>query len=325
MDLPPLHVILASPRGFCAGVRRAIEVVEQALLKYGAPVYVRHEIVHNRHVVEKLEHQGAVFVDKLSQVSASAPVIFSAHGVPKTVPSEARRRGMLFIDATCPLVSKVHNEAARFHEQGREILLIGHRGHPEVIGTMGQLPPGAVLLIQTAEDAANFKPRNKDRLAYLTQTTLSVDDTSDIVCILKRRFPSIEGPCRGDICYATSNRQDAVKAICNRCDVMLVVGSQNSSNSLRLVEVAEREGCRTTRLIEEVGDIDWSLLENAKVLGLTAGASTPEQLTENVIQALRTRFALSIEQISTTQENVAFNLPRMLAEERWLGKSAQLR
>ncbi len=311
---PRLTVYLASPRGFCAGVDRAIQIVEQALLKHGKPVYVRHEIVHNRHVVERLEKMGAVFVDELEDCPDDRPVVFSAHGVPKSVPAEARARNMIYLDATCPLVSKVHIEAERHFEQGREILLIGHKGHPEVIGTMGQLPEGAITLIQTEEDARTCPVTDPENIAVVTQTTLSVDDTAGILDILKRRFPGLSLPHKEDICYATTNRQAAVKAIAPKCDVLLVIGGQNSSNSLRLVEVARRAGARQAALIASAERIDWALLDGIQSLGLTAGASAPEYLTEGVLDALRARFDIVIEPVEVTREDIVFRLPRSLRE-----------
>jgi len=311
MTLPSLSVLVANPRGFCAGVDRAIKIVELAIERFGAPVYVRHEIVHNRFVVETLQAKGAVFVDELDEVPEGVPVIFSAHGVPKSVPAEAERRRMLYVDATCPLVSKVHREAERHSAQGRHILMIGHAGHPEVIGTMGQLEEGAISLIETAEDARTIEVQNPENLAYITQTTLSVDDTAEIVSILQERFPALEGPKKEDICYATTNRQDAVKAIADRAQLVLVIGAPNSSNSLRLVEVAERCGARA-RLVQRAGDIDWSWFEGVACVGITAGASAPEVLVEEVIGALGTRFTLAIEHVTTTTEDIEFKLPRAL-------------
>ncbi len=311
---PPLTVLLAAPRGFCAGVDRAIQIVEQALMKWGAPVYVRHEIVHNRHVVSRLERLGAVFVDELHECPADRPVVFSAHGVPKSVPAEAERRDMIYVDATCPLVSKVHVEAERHHAAGRAILLIGHAGHPEVVGTMGQLPDGAIALIETVADAESFAPRDPANLALVTQTTLSVDDTAEIVATLRRRFPDIAEPHKEDICYATTNRQEAVKAMAARCGLVLVLGAPNSSNSMRLVEVAERAGAKAAQLIQSVSDIDWDAVDAAGTLGLTAGASAPEDLVEAVIAAVRARGPVRVEEISVTSENIVFKLPRVLAD-----------
>ncbi|MCW5728363.1 4-hydroxy-3-methylbut-2-enyl diphosphate reductase [Parvibaculum sp.] len=312
-DKPPLTLLLANPRGFCAGVDRAIQIVEMAIEKFGAPVYVRHEIVHNRFVVESLERKGAVFVEELDEVPAGARVIFSAHGVPKSVPAEAETRELFYLDATCPLVSKVHVEAERLHERGLEILLIGHAGHPEVIGTMGQLPEGAVKLIETAADAEAFTPKDAAKLAFVTQTTLSVDDTAEIVAVLRRRFPAIAGPHKEDICYATTNRQEAVKAIAPRADAMLVIGAPNSSNSMRLVEVAERAGCAYAALVQRAADIDWQALGLPATVGLTAGASAPDVLVEEVIAAFRQRFEVTVEDVPVRRESVQFKLPRALA------------
>jgi 4-hydroxy-3-methylbut-2-enyl diphosphate reductase len=312
-EKPHLTLLLAAPRGFCAGVDRAIRIVELALGKFGPPVYVRHEIVHNRFVVERLERMGAVFIDELDQAPDDARVIFSAHGVPKSVPEEARRRNLIYVDATCPLVSKVHMEAERHYRAGHEIVLIGHAGHPEVEGTMGQLPDGAITLIETVEDAAAFTPADPARLAYITQTTLSVDDTAEILGVLKRRFPAIADPHKEDICYATTNRQEAMKAIAHRADVVFVIGAPNSSNSMRLVEVAKRAGAKQAALIQRANDIDWALVEGAKIVGLSAGASAPEVLVEEVIAAFRERFDLKLDEDAVTYENVAFNVPRALA------------
>jgi 4-hydroxy-3-methylbut-2-enyl diphosphate reductase len=312
---PPLKILLAAPRGFCAGVDRAIKIVELALKKFGAPVYVRHEIVHNRHVVDSLRAKGAIFVEELDEIpDTEAPVIFSAHGVPKSVPTDARRRNLFYLDATCPLVSKVHTEARIHHEEGLEIVLIGHAGHPEVIGTLGQLPAGAATLVETPEDARAFTPRNPDRLAYITQTTLSVDDTAEIVSILRERFPVIVGPRKEDICYATTNRQAAVKAIAPRCDALIVVGAPNSSNSLRLVEVSERAGCPRSVLLQRGRDILWADFDGIGTLGITAGAAAPEELVDEIIDAFRDRFDVSVESVVTTEERVAFNVPRELRE-----------
>jgi 4-hydroxy-3-methylbut-2-enyl diphosphate reductase len=312
---PALSVFLAAPRGFCAGVDRAIQIVELALAKFGAPVYVRHEIVHNRYVVESLKAKGAVFVEELNEIpETDQPVIFSAHGVPKSVPLAAKSRNLFAIDATCPLVFKVHMEASRHHAEGRKIVLIGHAGHPEVEGTTGQLPTGAVTLIETPADAESFEPEDASRLAYVTQTTLSVDDTASIVAILKRRFPSIVGPHKEDICYATTNRQAAVKAIAGKVGLTLVVGAPNSSNSLRLVEVAERAGCPKAILIQRAEDIPWDAFAGVTAVGVTAGASAPETLVDEVIDALRQRFDIAIEQVTTASERIAFNIPRELRE-----------
>ena len=313
--LPPLTVLLAAPRGFCAGVDRAIQIVELALKKFGPPVYVRHEIVHNRFVVEELRRQGAIFVEELHEIpDTSAPVIFSAHGVPKSVPAAAKSRQMFFLDATCPLVSKVHVEAERHHAQGLEIVLIGHAGHPEVIGTMGQLPDGTVSLIETVADAERFCPRDPGKLAFITQTTLSVDDTAEIVRVLNRRFPQIVGPHKEDICYASTNRQAAVKAIAPRSDCVLVVGAPNSSNSLRLVEVAERSGCPKALLVQRASEMPWDVIGTPRTLGISAGASAPEVLVDEMIAALRTRFDVTVETVKTAEERIAFNVPRELRD-----------
>ena len=310
--LPPLELLIAAPRGFCAGVDRAIRIVELAIEKFGAPVYVRHEIVHNKYVVDTLKAQGAVFVEELDEVPDDAPVVFSAHGVPKAVPNKATERGLTWLDATCPLVSKVHRQAERLSEQGRHILFIGHAGHPEVIGTLGQLPDGAMTLVETMDDVAALAPADPGNLAFLTQTTLSVDDTAEIVEALKVRFPTIHGPRGEDICYATSNRQAAVKAIAHECDAMLVIGAPNSSNSVRLVEVAEREGARA-RLVQRAEDIDFDWIEGVKILGITAGASAPEVLVREVVAQLATRYAISEREITTTVERMSFKLPHGLA------------
>lgn len=310
---PPLRILLAAPRGFCAGVDRAIQIVEKALEQYGPPVYVRHEIVHNKYVVESLRAKGAVFVEELDEIpDGDAPVVFSAHGVPKAVPSEARRRKLFFLDATCPLVSKVHVEAERHHAEGREMVLIGHAGHPEVIGTMGQLPEGAVSLIETVADVAAFSPKDPARLAYITQTTLSVDDTAEIVQALRKRFPLIAGPHREDICYATTNRQASVKAIAGDCDAVIVVGAPNSSNSKRLVEVAERSGTKLSMLIQRADEIPWEKLFGVGTVGITAGASAPEVLVDEIIDAFKARFDATVETVTTAAETITFNLPREL-------------
>ena len=314
-DRPPLTIYLAAPRGFCAGVDRAIQIVELALAKYGAPVYVRHEIVHNRYVVESLKAKGAIFVEELDEIpDTEAPIVFSAHGVPKAVPEAAQARNLFYLDATCPLVSKVHVEAERQFGEGREILLIGHAGHPEVIGTTGQLPPGTVHLIETAEDALAFVPRDSDKLAVITQTTLSVDDTKEILSVLKKRFPGMITPRKDDICYATTNRQEAVKRIAPSCDRMIVVGSPNSSNSLRLVEVAERAGCPYAVLIQRAAEIDWRIFNGIVRLGVTAGASAPEVLVDEIIDAFKARFEAKVETVTSAQESIAFKLPRELRE-----------
>ncbi|SHI85407.1 4-hydroxy-3-methylbut-2-enyl diphosphate reductase [Wenxinia saemankumensis] len=314
MTLPPLTIHLAAPRGFCAGVDRAIKIVELALQKWGAPVYVRHEIVHNRYVVDDLRAKGAVFVEELEECPGDRPVVFSAHGVPKAVPAEAARREMIAVDATCPLVSKVHIEAARHAEEGRQLVMIGHAGHPETIGTMGQLPPGEVLLVETPADVATLDVRDPGRLAFVTQTTLSVDDTADVVEALRARFPAIEGPHKEDICYATTNRQGAVKAMAPDCDALLVVGAPNSSNSKRLVEVARKAGCPYAQLVQRAGDIDWRALEGVRSIGLTAGASAPEVLIDEVIDAFRARYEVETRLVETAVERVEFKVPRILRE-----------
>jgi 4-hydroxy-3-methylbut-2-en-1-yl diphosphate reductase len=312
---PPLTILLAAPRGFCAGVDRAIQIVELALQRFGAPVYVRHEIVHNRTVVEELRAKGAIFVEELDEIpDTEAPVVFSAHGVAKSVPEAAARRNLFHLDATCPLVSKVHVQVEQQNGRGLETLLIGHAGHPEVVGTMGQLPDGSMTLIETAADAEALVPRDPERLAYVTQTTLSVDDTRDIITILQRRFPTIAAPRKNDICYATSNRQDAVKAIAPRADALLVVGAPNSSNSVRLVEVAQKAGCANATLVQTVRDIPWERLTNLRSLGLTAGASAPEHLIQEIIAAFRDVYDVSVETITMATENVTFKLPRALQD-----------
>jgi len=310
---PELKLLLAAPRGFCAGVDRAIQIVEEALGKWGAPVYVRHEIVHNAHVVSRLEALGAVFVDELDECPDDRPVIFSAHGVPKSVPAEAAARRMIYVDATCPLVSKVHVEAERHFRAGKEIVLIGHAGHPEVEGTMGQLPDGAMTLVETVEDAEAFTPRNPANIAFCTQTTLSVDDTAEIVATLQRRFPEIAAPHKEDICYATTNRQEAVKAMAGEADLVLVIGAETSSNSKRLVDVALRAGARAAHLVASAKDIDWAWLDGVSTLGLTAGASAPEDLVQGVITACGARFNVAVEEVTVTREDVVFKLPRVLA------------
>ncbi|KAA2315661.1 4-hydroxy-3-methylbut-2-enyl diphosphate reductase [Pseudooceanicola sediminis] len=312
MTKPPLTLYLAAPRGFCAGVDRAIKIVEMALQKWGAPVYVRHEIVHNKFVVDSLRDLGAVFVEELDECPPDRPVIFSAHGVPKAVPAEAARREMIYVDATCPLVSKVHIEAERHAEAGLQIIMIGHAGHPETIGTMGQLPDGEVLLVETEADVATLRVRDPAKLAFVTQTTLSVDDTAGIVTALHARFPAITGPHKEDICYATTNRQDAVKAMAGRIDAMLVVGAPNSSNSRRLVEVAARQGCPYAQLVQRATDIDWRALIGIRAIGITAGASAPEILVDEVIAALHARFEVTEELVETAKENVEFKVPRVL-------------
>ncbi|MBL8562083.1 MAG: 4-hydroxy-3-methylbut-2-enyl diphosphate reductase [Gemmobacter sp.] len=312
MSLPPLTLYLAAPRGFCAGVDRAIKIVEMALQKWGAPVFVRHEIVHNKFVVDSLKALGAVFVEELDEVPDDRPVIFSAHGVPKSVPAAAAAREMVFVDATCPLVSKVHIEAERHHENGLQMVMIGHAGHPETIGTMGQLPEGEVILVETVADVANVTPRDPARLAFITQTTLSVDDTIDIIAALRARFPAIIGPHKEDICYATTNRQAAVKAIAHKIDALLVIGAPNSSNSRRLVEVGRANGCAYAQLVQRASDIDWRALEGIRAIGITAGASAPEVLVNEVLDAFRSRFATTVELVETAQENVEFKVPRIL-------------
>ena len=315
-EKPPLRIFLCAPRGFCAGVVRAIDAVERALVKYGAPVYVRHEIVHNKYVVESLRRKGAVFVEELTEVpDGDRPVIFSAHGVPKAVPAEAGRRNLFAIDATCPLVTKVHREAMVHFKRGRQIVLVGHRNHPEVIGTMGQLPAGAVTLIETPQDARHFQPRDANSLSYVTQTTLSVDDTAEIVAILRERFPAIVGPHKEDICYATTNRQEAVKRTAPKVEAMIVVGAPNSSNSQRLREVAERSGCRATALVQGAEEIDWSRFGAIKSLAITAGASAPEVLVEEIIDAFAQRYAIEVDTVSTAEESVFFPLPRELRDD----------
>ena len=314
MTKPPLTLYLAAPRGFCAGVDRAIKIVEMALEKWGAPVYVRHEIVHNKYVVDGLRAKGAVFVEELQDCPDDRPVIFSAHGVPKAVPAEAAKREMIYVDATCPLVSKVHIEAARHHDNGLQMIMIGHEGHPETIGTMGQLPEGEVLLVETVEDVATVEVRDPERLAFVTQTTLSVDDTIDIVAALQARFPKIVGPHKEDICYATTNRQEAVKVMAPKCDAMLVVGAPNSSNSKRLVEVGSKAGCAYSQLVQRAPDIDWRSLDGIASVGITAGASAPEELITEVIDAFRDRYDVTVEMVETAVENVEFKVPRVLRE-----------
>ncbi len=310
--MAPLTIRLSAPRGFCAGVDRAIHIVEEALNKWGAPVYVRHEIVHNAHVVEALKAKGAVFVEELDECPDDRPVIFSAHGVPKSVPEEAANRQMIYVDATCPLVSKVHVEAQKHHDAGKDILLIGHKGHPEVIGTMGQLPDGVIRLIETPEDAEKISVENPSNLAFATQTTLSVDDTAEIIEVLQRRFPGISAPHKEDICYATTNRQEAVKAMADGADLVLVIGAENSSNSKRLVDVALRSGAKASKLIASVDFVDWSWFDGVSVLGITAGASAPEILVDELIDACKKRFGATLEEIKVTDENVTFKLPRVL-------------
>lgn len=314
-DKKPLKILLCAPRGFCAGVDRAIQIVELALQKFGSPVYVRHEIVHNRYVVDNLKAKGAIFIESLNEIDDSqAPVIFSAHGVPKSVPEEATRRNLFYLDATCPLVSKVHVEAQRHFEKGLEIILIGHGGHPEVVGTMGQLREGAVRLIETAEDAKAFTPEDPERLSYITQTTLSVDDTQEIVDILCDRFPNIAGPHKGDVCYATTNRQEAVKQVAPQCDCVIVVGSPNSSNSQRLVEVAKRSGCELAFLVQRADVIPWADIGEIGTLGISAGASAPEILVDEIIETFSARYDISVEAVTTAEENISFNLPHALRD-----------
>ena len=316
MNTEKRTLLLAAPRGFCAGVDRAIQIVERALEKYGAPVYVRHEIVHNRFVVENLEKKGAVFVDELKDIPKDVPVIFSAHGVAKSVPAEAENRKMFYIDATCPLVSKVHREAERHERDDKEIILIGHRGHPEVIGTMGQLAEGKITLVETADEAWAFVPKQPGKgLAYLTQTTLSVDETREIVGILKERFPDIESPRKEDICYATTNRQAAVKILAERCEGLLVIGAPNSSNSMRLVEVAEKSGCAEVAMVQRASDIPWERFSHIGTIGITAGASAPETLVEEVVDAFSRRYEVFVEEIVTNQEQVVFKMPKILERE----------
>ena len=314
MTTDKLDIFLAAPRGFCAGVDRAIKIVEMALEKWGAPVYVRHEIVHNKFVVDGLREKGAIFVEDLDECPDDKPVIFSAHGVPKSVPAAAKAREMVFVDATCPLVSKVHIEAERHHNSGLQIVMIGHAGHPETIGTMGQLPHGGVLLVETVEDVAHLSVNDPSKLAYVTQTTLSVDDTSDVVTALQKSFPEIVGPHKEDICYATTNRQSAVKEIAPNVEALLVVGAPNSSNSKRLVEVASKAGCPYAQLIQRASEIDWRALEGVKAIGITAGASAPDVLITEVIDAFKARFDTTIKTVETAQENVNFKVPRILRE-----------
>jgi 4-hydroxy-3-methylbut-2-enyl diphosphate reductase len=310
----PLTVYLAAPRGFCAGVDRAIKIVEMALTKWGAPVYVRHEIVHNKYVVDGLKAKGAVFVEELDDAPSDRPVIFSAHGVPKSVPAEAERRNMIFVDATCPLVSKVHIEAQRHFENGLQMIMIGHKGHPETVGTMGQLPDGEVLLVETSEDAAQIQVRDPARIAFVTQTTLSIDDTAGIIAVLQGRFPAIVGPHKEDICYATTNRQAAVRAIAPHVDAMLVVGAPNSSNSRRLVEVGHNAGCAYVQMVQRAEEIDWRALDGISNIGITAGASAPEILVNEVIDTFRSRYDVTVEAVETAIENVEFKIPRVLRQ-----------
>jgi len=314
MSNPQLTVYMAAPRGFCAGVDRAIQIVEMALEKWGKPVYVRHEIVHNKYVVDELKSKGAIFIKEVNEAPVDRPIIFSAHGVPKSVPLEAQRREMIYVDATCPLVSKVHIEADRHFENGLQIVMIGHAGHPETIGTMGQLPDGGVLLVENTEDVKNLTVRDPNKLAYVTQTTLSIDDTAEVVEALKVRFPAIVGPHKEDICYATSNRQAAVKEIAPDVDALLVIGAPNSSNSQRLVEVAKKAGCKNSQLVQRATEINWDKLMDIKSIGITAGASAPEILINEVIDALKERFEVKTNFVETATENVNFKVPRILRE-----------
>jgi len=314
MTKPALDIYLAAPRGFCAGVDRAIKIVELALEKWGPPVYVRHEIVHNKYVVDGLRDKGAIFVEELSECPDDRPVIFSAHGVPKSVPAEAQAKNMVYVDATCPLVSKVHIEAERHHENGLQIIMIGHKGHPETIGTMGQLPEGGVLLVESTKDVENLIVRDPSKLAYVTQTTLSIDDTAEVVEALKTRFPTIVGPHKEDICYATSNRQAAVKEIAPEVDALLVIGAPNSSNSQRLVEVAKKAGCENSQMVQRAAEINWNSLMNIKSVGITAGASAPEILVNEVVDALKERFEIKTHLVETATESVNFKVPRILRE-----------
>ena len=311
---PKLKIYLAAPRGFCAGVDRAIRMVELALEKWGAPIFVRHEIVHNKYVVDKLRAKGAIFVEDLSDCPTNRPVIFSAHGIPKSVEKEANNRNMIYVDATCPLVSKVHNEAERHFSKGRQMIMIGHKGHPETVGTMGQLPIGEVLLVETIDDVQRIKPKDNSNLAFITQTTLSIDDTSDIITALKSRFPNIVGPGKEDICYATTNRQSAVKEIASKTKTLLVIGAPNSSNSNRLVEVGLKAGCAISSLIERASEIDWALYKNISSIGLTAGASAPDNLVDEVIEAFNERFDTTLELVETAVENIEFKVPKILRD-----------
>ena len=314
MSNPQLTIYMAAPRGFCAGVDRAIQIVEMALEKWGKPVYVRHEIVHNKYVVDELKSKGAIFIKEVNEAPVDRPIIFSAHGVPKSVPLEAQRRDMIYVDATCPLVSKVHIEADRHFENGLQIVMIGHAGHPETIGTMGQLPNGGVLLVENTEDVKNLSVRDPSKLAYVTQTTLSIDDTAEVVEALKVRFPAIVGPHKEDICYATSNRQAAVKEIAPDVDALLVIGAPNSSNSQRLVEVAKKAGCKNSQLVQRATEINWDKLMDIKSIGITAGASAPEILINEVIEALKERFEVKTNFVETATESVNFKVPRILRE-----------
>ena len=308
-----IKILLSAPRGFCAGVERAIEIVEKSIKKYGAPVYVRHEIVHNKYVVDDLKNKGAIFVEELEEIEdRSRPVIFSAHGVPKKIPEDAKNYNMTYVDATCPLVSKVHREAENLHKAGYHLILIGHQNHPEVIGTMGQLPNGSIDLIQNEDEAKKYKTKNLDKISYVTQTTLSVDDTKDIIKILKERFPNIKEPQKDDICYATTNRQMAVKNIAKKCDLFFVIGSRNSSNSVRLVEVAKKSGCQNSLLIHSQSEIPYELIENSNTIGISSGASAPEILVDNFISSLKKRFTVNIDEVEIIKENVVFKAPKKL-------------
>jgi len=308
-----IKILLSAPRGFCAGVERAIEIVEKSIKKYGAPVYVRHEIVHNKYVVDDLKNKGAIFVEELEEIEdRSRPVIFSAHGVPKKIPEDAKNYNMTYVDATCPLVSKVHREAENLHKAGYHLVLIGHQNHPEVIGTMGQLPDGSIDLIQNEEEAKKYKTKNLDKISYVTQTTLSVDDTKEIIDILKEKFPNIKEPMKEDICYATTNRQMAVKNIAKKCDLFFVIGSRNSSNSVRLVEVAKKSGCLNSQLIHSQSEIPYELIEKSETIGISSGASAPEILVNNFINSLKKRFTVKIDEVEAIKENVVFRIPKKL-------------
>ena len=308
-----IKILLSAPRGFCAGVERAIEIVEKSIKKYGAPVYVRHEIVHNKYVVDDLKNKGAIFVEELEEIEdKSRPVIFSAHGVPKKIPKDAKNYNISYIDATCPLVSKVHREAENLHKAGYHLILIGHQNHPEVIGTMGQLPTGSIDLIQNEDEAKKYKPQNNKKISYVTQTTLSVDDTKEIIEILKNKFPNIKEPMKEDICYATTNRQMAVKNIAKKCDLFFIIGSRNSSNSVRLVEVAKKSGCLNSILIHSQSEIPFNLIENSNIIGISSGASAPEILVENFIKELKNKFTVTIEEVEIIKENVVFHVPKKL-------------
>ncbi len=308
-----IKILLSAPRGFCAGVERAIEIVEKSIQKYGSPVYVRHEIVHNKYVVDNLKNKGAIFVEELEEIKdKSRPVIFSAHGVPKKIPEDAKNYNMTYVDATCPLVSKVHREAENLHKAGYHLILIGHQNHPEVIGTMGQLPDGSIDLIQNENEAKKYTPKNSDKISYVTQTTLSVDDTKDIIKILKKKFPNIKEPMKEDICYATTNRQMAVKNIAKKCDLFFVIGSRNSSNSVRLVEVAKKSGCPNSQLIHSQSEIPYELIEKSNTIGISSGASAPEVLVNNFINDLKKRFTVNIDEVEAIKENVVFKIPKKL-------------